>query len=89
MLAGWGGYKLLYTPTPKGDEPSPFLPFILLMGKLVFLFLIALVGLSVLSTFATYIYYLWLRSAKGYKLQIEFTTETKREEKPTIPQCPS
>ena len=81
VLAGWGGYKLLYTPTPKGDEPSPFLPFILLMGKLVFLFVIALVGLSVLSTFATYIYYLWLRSAKGYKLQIEFTTETKKGKK--------
>ena len=79
-LACWGSYKLLYTPTPKGDEPSPFLPFIILMGKLVFLFLIALVAISVVSTFATYIYYLLLRgsSSNGNKLEIEFTTETKK-----------
>jgi hypothetical protein len=80
-IAGWGAYRLLYTPTPKGDEPSPFLPFIILMGKLALWFVAALVGLSVLSTFFSYFYYLWLRGRKGYKLQVEFTTETKKGKK--------
>ncbi len=77
-FAGWGAYKLLYTPTPKGEEPAPFLPFIILMGKMALWFLVALVGLSVLSTFVSFFYYLWLRSRKGYKLEVSFTTETKK-----------
>jgi len=80
-IACWAAYKLLYTPTPKGEEPSAFLPFIVLMGKLAFWFLLALIGLSVLSTFASYIYYLWLRRGRGYKLQVEFNTETRKGKK--------
>lgn len=57
------------------------LPFILLMGKMAVWFAVGLLGLSVLSTFVTYFYYLWLRSKKGYKLQVEFTTETKKGKK--------
>ncbi|MCW3122271.1 MAG: hypothetical protein JWQ38_1763 [Flavipsychrobacter sp.] len=81
VLAGWGVYKLLYKPTLKGDDPSPFMPFIVLMGKLAFGFAGALILLSILSTFASYFYYLWLRSHKGYKLQVEFTTETNKGKK--------
>src|SRR4051812_17018983 len=81
VLAAWGAFKLLYKPTLKGDEPSPFLPFIILMGKVVLWFLLALVGLSILSTFLTYFYFLWLQSSKGYQLQVEFTTETKKGKK--------
>ena len=77
-LAGWGAYYILYKPTPKGEEPSPFLPFIIIMGKVVLWFSLALVGLSVLSTFVTYFYYLWLKKQKGYKLEVDFTTETKK-----------
>ena len=80
-FAGWGAYKMLYTPTPKGEEPSPFLPFIILMGKVALWFVVALVGLSVLSTFVTFLYYLLLRHDKGIKLQLEFTTETKKGKK--------
>ena len=80
-LAGWGAYKLLYKPTVKGEDPSPFLPFIVLMGKMALWFIAGLIALSVLSTFATYFYYLWLKSKKGYKLQVEFTTETKKGKK--------
>ncbi len=80
VFIGWLAYKALYTPTPKGEDPSPFLPFIILMGKMVFLFLLGLVLISAISTFATYIYYILLRgtSSNGNKLEIEFTTETKK-----------
>jgi len=78
LIAGWGAYKLLYTPTPKGEEPSPFLPFIILMGKMIFIFLVALIILSVLSTILSYLYYLWLHTKKGTRLQVEFATETKK-----------
>jgi hypothetical protein len=77
-IAGWGAFKLLYAPTPKGEEPSPLLPFIVLMGKMALWFVVALIGLSILSTFASYFYYLWLRSKKGNKLQLEFITETRK-----------
>jgi len=80
-VAGWGAYKLLYKPTVKGEDPSPLLPFIILMGRMVMWFLVGLIVLSVLSTFVSYFYYLWLRSKKGYKLQVEFSTETKKGKK--------
>lgn len=80
-VVGWASYKLLYKPAPKGTEPSPLMPFIVLMGKMVFWFVLGIVGLSVLSTFATYLYYLWLRKKKGSKLQVEFTTETRKGKK--------
>lgn len=80
-LAGWGAYKLLYKPVVKGEDPSPFQPFIILMGKMVLWFLAGLIVLSVLSTFVTYFYYLWLKSKKGCKLQVEFTVETKKGKK--------
>ncbi len=77
-ILGWGTYKLLYKPTIKGEDPSPFLPFIILMGKMALWFLAGLAALSVLSTFATYFYYLWLKSNKGSKLVVAFTTETQK-----------
>lgn len=80
-LAGWGAFALLYKPTPKGEEPSPFLPFIILMGRLAMWFVVALILLSALSTFVSYFYFLWLRTKKGSKLQVEFTTETKKGKK--------
>src|SRR5690349_4234310 len=82
VLVGWGVYKLLNKPTIKGEEPSPFLPFILLMGKLVIWFLIALAGISILSTFASYFYYLWLRGKRGSQLEVNFTTEARQGKKP-------
>jgi hypothetical protein len=76
-LAGWVSFRLLYKPVPKGDIPSPFIPFIILMGKLTFWFVVALVLLSMFSTLASYFYYAWLRGSKGSTLNIEFATETK------------
>lgn len=76
-VAGWMAYRLLYKPTPKGDDPSPFIPFILLMGKLAFWFAIALILLSVVSTFASYFYFFWLKHNKGSKLLVDFETETR------------
>lgn len=77
-LAGWGAYSLLYSPVPKGEEPSPFLPFIILMGKLALWFVTALILLSIISTFVSFFYYLWLRSKKGNKLEVQFSTETAK-----------
>lgn len=78
VIAIWLAYKLIYTPVPKGEEPSPFIPFILLMGKMVLWFVVGLVGLSILSTFVSYFYYLWLKQNKGSKLDVSFTTETAK-----------
>ena len=80
-LAGWWAYKLLYKPAVKGEDPSPLLPFIILMGRMVMWFAVGLVALSVLSTFVTYFYYLWLRGNKGYKLEVDFTAETVKGKK--------
>jgi hypothetical protein len=77
LVAAWFSYKLLYR-TPAKDEPSPFAPFILLMCKMVFWFIVALVGLSVLSTIFSWAYYLWLKQKKGTKLEVSFTTETRK-----------
>jgi hypothetical protein len=77
VIAAFFAYKILYKPVPKNEEPSALLPFVLLMGKLVFWFIVALLALSVLSTVASWIYYLWLKSRKNTVLQVSFTTETK------------
>lgn len=82
-LAIWGAYKLLYRPMPK-DEPAPFIPFIILMGKVALWFMAALIGLSVISTFASWLYYLWLRKRKDYKLDVSFSTEGKPGRKPKL-----
>src|SRR4051812_27811613 len=80
-LAAWGAYKLLYTPPVKDESPSPFLPFILLMGKMALWFVVGIAAISVISTFVAWLYYLWLRQNKGYKLQVAFNTETKKGKK--------
>ena len=80
-IAGWCAYKLLYKPIVKGEDVSPLLPFIILMGKMAIWFMVGLILISVMSTFVTYFYYLWLKNKKGYKLQVEFTTETKKGKK--------
>lgn len=74
-VAAYAGYRILYQPLQK-DDVAPFRPFIILMGKIVFWFLIALVLLSVLSTIASWLYYLWLKKSKQYQLEVAFTTET-------------
>ncbi len=77
----WGAWYLLYTPTPKGEEPSAFLPFIIIMGKMALWFMAGIVALSVLSTFFCFFYYLWLRKNKGAYLQVGFTTDTRKGKK--------
>lgn len=67
-------YKLLYKPL--SSDSAPFLPFILLMMKMTFIFGITVVTLSILSTIATWSYYLWLQRKKGVRLQLQFTTDT-------------
>jgi len=76
--AGLLAYKLLYRPLPaRSSEPAPFLPFILLMAKMAFWFVTAIVVLSVLSTMATWLYFLWLRRTKNVTLQLNFTAPQK------------
>jgi hypothetical protein len=71
-------YRLLYKPIPKKTEdPSPFLPFILLMAKLAFWFAVGLVAVSVASTLLSWFHYLWIRKKKNTLLKVQFTTETR------------
>ncbi len=77
VVAVWGAYRLLYTPTPKGEVISPFTAFIVLMGKMTFLFVLGLVGVSIVSAFVSFVYYLALRNSNGVKMQLEFTTESR------------
>ena len=77
----WGGYKLLYKPVPKGEAPSSFMPFIILMGKMVFWVLGSLVALSILSAIACWVYYLIIRKNKNSVLRVEFNTEARRGRK--------
>lgn len=80
ILAAWLGYKLLYT-TPSDTSPEPFRPFIILMGKVVFWFVIVLIAASVISTIISWIYYIWLKNHGGSTLQVEFITQTKNGRK--------
>jgi hypothetical protein len=79
--AAYVAYKLLYQPLPKTEDPSPFRPFIILMGKMAFWFVLAVIFVSVLSTIVSWLYYLWLRHTKQYRLQVSFTTEAKQNRK--------
>lgn len=76
-VAVYFAYRLLYAPVPKGEEPSAIIPFIKIMGKITFVFLLALVGVAVWSTIISYFYFLWLRHKKGVKLLVDFTTDSK------------
>lgn len=79
-LVAYIAYRILYQPLQK-DEVTPFRPFVILMGKIVFWFLLALVILSVLSTIVSWLYYLWLKNSKQYKLEVSFTTESVKGKK--------
>lgn len=80
-LAIFAAWKILYRPLPKDGDPAPFLPFILLMAKMGFWFVLGLAAVSVLSTIATWLYYLWLKHSREIRLQLSFNTEPKRGKK--------
>lgn len=80
LVAAYAAYKLLYQPAPK-EDPAPFRPFIILMGKMALWFIVVLVGVSILSTIASWLHYMWLKRHKHYQLQVNFTTETKNGKK--------
>ncbi|MCB0698934.1 MAG: DUF58 domain-containing protein [Chitinophagales bacterium] len=73
IIAAYLGYRMLYSPASE-TEPEPFRPFIILMGKLVFWFVLVLIAASVLSTIVSWLYYLWLKKHRESTLQLEFTT---------------
>lgn len=76
LVASYFAYKILYRPLPE-DTPTSFQPFIFLMGKVIFWFIIAIISLSILSTIATWIYYLILKQREEYKLDVNFDTEQR------------
>ncbi|PQJ09388.1 hypothetical protein CJD36_019275 [Flavipsychrobacter stenotrophus] len=78
--AFWGGYHLLYKPTPKGEDQSSLMPFIILMGKMTFMLLAFIVIISVLSTIATWIYYL-IQKSNGKLLTVDFNIESRKGRK--------
>lgn len=79
-LAIWLAYHYLFGRKPAAgteESASSFLPFILLMGQLLFWFLLALLALSLLSTLAAWLWYLLRRHSGKAKLQLDFTNELK------------
>lgn len=79
--AAWLGWRLLYQPVPKGEIPSSFTPFVILLGKLIFWFALAIVLLSLISTLAAYAYYLWIQHKHQTLLQLEFELEQRPNKK--------
>lgn len=78
LALGFGAWRLLYRPVSKEQEATAaFRPFVLLMGKIAFWFVLALVLLSVLSTFAVWLHYRLSRDRSG-GLQVRFSTETRK-----------
>lgn len=80
VLAAYLGYRVLYQPYSSA-EPQAFRPFIILMGKLVFWFVIVLVLASVISTIISWLYYMWLQKKKGVQLQLAFSNQSKNGKK--------
>lgn len=80
-IAIWGGYHLLYKPTPKGEDPSSLMPFIILMGRMTFLLLALIIIISVISTIATWGYYLITKNGREGILKVDFTIETRKGRK--------
>lgn len=79
-LVAYIGYKVLYHPASE-TAPEPFRPFILIMGKVIFWFILVLIAASVLSTIISWLYYLWLNRKKDNVLQLEFANTTKNGKK--------
>jgi hypothetical protein len=80
-VAAWLSFRLLYKPPVKGEYASPFIPFVILMGKLAFWFVVALVLVSMFSTLAAYFYYTWLKASGENDLDVAFETETGKSGK--------
>lgn len=80
VVAAFLGYKLLYNPASEVD-PEPFRPFILLMGKMVYWFIIVLIATSVISTLISWAYYLWLKKKGSSTLELNFSIKTKSGKK--------
>lgn len=80
IVAAYFAYKLLYTPASRTD-PEPFRPFIILMGKVTFWFILSLITASVFSTLFSWLHYTWLSRKGAAKLELNFTTETKNGRK--------
>ncbi len=85
----WLLHRILYSGQPalKGgdvsgrndDAPiSTLQPFILLMAKIAFVLILALIAVSVLSALFAWLHYLWLKNKKDTTLQLQFSTETKQ-----------
>lgn len=80
LLAAYIGYKLLYTPSSETD-PEPFRPFIMLMGKMISWFIIAIILASIVSTLFSWLYFIWLSKKNKSSIQLNFTVESKPGQK--------
>ncbi len=84
VVAAWASFKLLYKPVPNGEYPSPFLPFVILMGKLTLWFVVALGLVSMFSTLAAYFYFTWLRESNKTALRVDFSLEESAGKLPRL-----
>ena len=80
-VALWASVHLLYQPMPKGEEPSPVIPFIILMGKMALWFMALLIIISIGCTIASWLFYIAIKDNKRIYLKVDFTTETNKGKK--------
>lgn len=82
IIIAFIAYQLLYTtPTKEEETTSAFLPFIYLMGKMVFWFAVCLLTIAILSTVVAWLHYLYLRSKHKTNLQLSFSHTAKGHKK--------
>lgn len=76
-VAAYWCYRQLGEASFKKDALSSFAPFLILMGKTAFWFLMALSAFSLLSVLACYCRFLWLKRRQGNALNFEFFHQGK------------
>lgn len=75
-------YKFLHQTPPKDEEStSAFIPFIYLMGKMVFWFAAGLLAIALISALAAWLHYLYLRGKHKVALQLAFSHTEKNNKK--------
>ena len=77
-VAAYWCYRQLGEVAFDKEMPSSFAPFLILMGKTAFWFLMALLAFCLLSVVFCYLRFLWLNKRRSNGLAFEFSHQEKR-----------
>jgi len=83
-IATYISIKWLYQPLPKGEISNGTMPLILLLGKLIFWSLLALMGSSLITTIFCWIYFKWLMRSQRAGLTVQFNSTTYKDKASNI-----